>query len=886
MLRAALVVLALTATQATLPRESHGQSPRRIDGRVVDDQGTALAGVRVRWFGVGAQTATVMTDSLGRFRFSQLPPDTLRLIADRVGYQPTTAEVVIKDSTTRSLTITLAALRDAVDSLALEPVVQAPDSNDYRALVPTTAVLRVRAVRPRPVIMRRGGAVWVRVFPDVLLRLQVNAVSSPGDGRQDARGDVRRVSDDAPGEAVLVVRGRDLTADFTFGRRAYLIRPRANGTHVVMEVDLALLTPPRVPRPPAPAPPEELGGPFRDASPAWFGSGEQSLASLFASLSASSRPALVTPSALGDLACHDEESDVDVGRRPQVRVLVAYTPAARDEQSGTTAPSDTAKIIDLIRNAILKTQDALDRSEVGVDVALAGTVLLDVVDDGSLYGTFGFLDLVLNSPSAAAVAVRTARDRFAADAIGVVNAGAIGGTAGHTTWPRPGFADSAVFVTAVGDINAGFEFVHEFGHILGAQDPRPLDARANRPPVPYAAAIRCVACEKLPGTSTDLKEALGVGWVTVMEYPNDVMGLEAIGLDANKYKEYRINRFSNPDVRYNAVPSNPAFDRPTGVPIGKAGAADHRAVLQHAAGTVAAFRRTPVWLVAASGAGPWAERHVATERRDEIRLADLDGDGLADAVALDPDGGWRWSRSTRSAFERRGPSAGAPDLPLAAFRFADVDGDRSDDVFWISPTTGDWMYSASGIGPAKLLRTNNPPSAITIEDIVFGDFVGDARADVFVSDASTGTWRVSSGGSGPWQDYNPISFSQRVPTSALRFGQFGGDARTDVLQVRAGDPNGAGAHWLLHVNGVAKATQLHLGEDPPTSLDQIAVGEFDGDLSARDVLVVDGERWRVSAGGSGPLVEIKRSCHRLTQLWLADIDGDRITDVLRTGMRP
>lgn len=823
--RAVIAVTILVAR--VLPAQSGALSVR-----VTDEFRRPISAARVI---VEGSSFGAITDSIGEVLFVAVRAGTHTVRAIRPGYQPGSVAVLVRSADTVRTAVSLLVDRQRADSIVFLPASPAMDPGQLRLHVSPAAIVRYRQVRVVASAVRAGGVIPLQLFDDFGLVFLVSRVQPHRTTGMRIAGDVVTQSGQSRGIANFVWHEGRLTGNIHIGPALFVIRPQSGGVHTIVEVD-----PRRLPRD---QPPSEvavdtvpqlqlLSRPMRGAIPL---------------------VGTALRDAPGAEAC-SATAGLDVGRVPEVRVLVGYTPAARDAQGSTTA------IEEAIVFAIDQMQSVLEASGIRVDVELAGTVEVPIVENVN-HGAQYWLSLLL-SPTTTDPAIRLFRERrqaYHADAMVLVSQEAIGGQSSTPLWPRGAYGDSAYVVVGRLAMNEKMTLAHELGHVLGGTD-EIFPPRQTVPPEKNASAYRCKYCFTL--------DPLGDGWVTLMGRAGADLTLPTA------YKEARIPRFSNPDRTWE--------DRVTGTPIGQPGPADHRATFSFFAATVANYRSTPVWFVAGSAWLPWNERLVANETRDQLRLADVDGDGLADAFRTDAaTGTWWWSRNTSSAWAvRNGPDV-ALTVAIESVRFADFNGDGRQDVFWIA--NDKWLVSYGGNSPATELNDLAGAPSPALDELTFGDFAGDGRADVFRSDATTGTWQISPDGSGKWETYLPADPSRKIKTRELRLADFSGDSRTDVF---ASHRTSTGVTWRYVAAGTSTWTDLQkfaLADAP--LLGDLALGSFD-DKPEADILVTTGTRWLLSAAGSGALKEIGKSCHRLANLWVADVDGDGILDVFRTGIRP
>ncbi|KAJ3473609.1 hypothetical protein NLG97_g10219 [Lecanicillium saksenae] len=223
--------------------------------------------------------------------------------------------------------------------------------------------------------------------------------------------------------------------------------------------------------------------------------------------------------------------------------------------------------------------------------------------------------------------------------------------------------------------------------------------------------------------------------------------------------------------------------------------------------------------------------------RSEIHLADLDGDGLADYLVVDPKSGavtlwknggsaanqangWLWLPQGKIA---SGIGAGA------GVRFADIDGDGKDDYLWLdengavtayinggpnASAPGGWVWLpqgviATGVGAAR-------------QDVQFADINGDGKADylwVGRIDGTVNLWYNGGPGSDKWIWYpaGEVATGTGSNGQSVMFADTTGSGRDDYLVVTPS--SGAVSVWL---NGCSGGFS---GGSAPSNLELTAWGD-------------------------------------------------------------
>lgn len=173
--------------------------------------------------------------------------------------------------------------------------------------------------------------------------------------------------------------------------------------------------------------------------------------------------------------------------------------------------------------------------------------------------------------------------------------------------------------------------------------------------------------------------------------------------------------------------------------------------------------------------------------------ADLDGDGDDDGVVVDY-GGIYVLRSNGWTLDERPPPTplwerwSGPFYGLRKTLFGDIDGDGRSDVVAANP---EQVWTARSSGDSFGDVTTGPPVFGTLQTDL-ADVDGDGRADLIANDGKRGIRVALSHGSGfeaprPWTFPRSFGFFGRLSFLAdreLAFGDVNGDGRSDAIAVR------------------------------------------------------------------------------------------------------
>lgn len=241
-----------------------------------------------------------------------------------------------------------------------------------------------------------------------------------------------------------------------------------------------------------------------------------------------------------------------------------------------------------------------------------------------------------------------------------------------------------------------------------------------------------------------------------------------------------------------------------------------------------------------------------------VKYADMNGDGRDDYVILDPSTGalivyMNNNAETAGGGGWTGPLNYASGVAPAAFvRLADVNADGKADYLVVDPTTGAvdaWLNNGGGAGWVPIGRV---ASGVALGSRVhLADITADGRADYLVVDPETGAvdaW-VNNGmevaGGGGWIPKGRIA-SGVAPGSMVRFADFNNDRYDDYIVLNP--ITGAMGVWL-NDNAAETRNWIQLGKVAPGTGapgTSVQLGDVNGD-GAVDYLVVSGPQGQTNA---------------------------------------
>ncbi|UCM90452.1 FG-GAP-like repeat-containing protein [Streptomyces marincola] len=231
--------------------------------------------------------------------------------------------------------------------------------------------------------------------------------------------------------------------------------------------------------------------------------------------------------------------------------------------------------------------------------------------------------------------------------------------------------------------------------------------------------------------------------------------------------------------------------------------------IRHEPGVMAPWTSEPQ--VVASGVG---------EPGGHVRFADINGDGRADYLVVDPDGtvqawlgGGPKPEGGDYVWRPQGTIATGLRSPSSQIQFADLDGDGRADLLDVNPATGEtWLWRNGGqpAGPGWTWQQQGSITAANTSQAVYADINGDGRADYLQINADSSVQAWLGGGPKPeggdwyWAPQGTIAGGVGARGRNVRFTDLNGDGRADYVVVNAdssvqawinGGPNPGGGDW-------------------------------------------------------------------------------------------
>jgi hypothetical protein len=179
-----------------------------------------------------------------------------------------------------------------------------------------------------------------------------------------------------------------------------------------------------------------------------------------------------------------------------------------------------------------------------------------------------------------------------------------------------------------------------------------------------------------------------------------------------------------------------------------------------------------------------------------VYFADVTGDGLADAIVVNPNG-VTVRRSNGSLFEGNEFWTAQIGNPNEGIFFADVDGDGRADEIVVNSTSGVWVGLSTGTAFEALRQwTTNPyygtyhigvygdsaANPQVLDYIAFADVTGNKRADAIVINSNGITVRRSSGSAVNGFLPNELwTTDPGAPGCVVSFADVNGDGRADAI---------------------------------------------------------------------------------------------------------
>ncbi|MFG3353202.1 GDSL-type esterase/lipase family protein [Streptomyces sp. NPDC048001] len=185
--------------------------------------------------------------------------------------------------------------------------------------------------------------------------------------------------------------------------------------------------------------------------------------------------------------------------------------------------------------------------------------------------------------------------------------------------------------------------------------------------------------------------------------------------------------------------------------------------------------------------------------RDEVRFADLDGDGRDDYLVVDGQGAAKaWLNVSVGGWKYAGVVSSGVGATRDEVRFADLDGDGRDDYLVVSSggRVKGWLNQYNGVAGWAYQGEVATGVGATRDQIRFADADGDGRDDYMVVEGlgQTKVWlnRFGPGGGG-WKYQGVFASGVGAARNSIEYADIDGDGRDDYLVVRA---DGVVSCWL------------------------------------------------------------------------------------------
>lgn len=230
-----------------------------------------------------------------------------------------------------------------------------------------------------------------------------------------------------------------------------------------------------------------------------------------------------------------------------------------------------------------------------------------------------------------------------------------------------------------------------------------------------------------------------------------------------------------------------------------------------------------------------------------VSFADLNGDNNADILVRNTRTGswWLYTMSGKELLQGRGVAL-TRDVSWLPQSFNDTNGDGNADVILRHTDGRWWRYGMSGatvIASAQIGATRDT----AFEPVSFDDFNGDGSADILVRNKTSGIWWFYALSGSTVIDSGGVSVNRDLNWQPVSFNDFNGDGKADIL-VRN---KAAGSWWLYTQDG--KSTQTSSGVRASRDLEwhPVSTADVDGIQTANLLLRnKSGAWWQYTLDGS------------------------------------